>query len=339
MAIYHYHMQIIGRSGSGSATAACAYASGSVVAGAAYRSGENISCKHDGKIHDYTHKKGIVHTEIMLPENAPDNFYNRETLWNAVELKNKRHDAQLARECDMALPVELSLKEQVELVREYVKTNFTDKGICADFAIHDNGTGNPHTHIMFTMDKVSEKGIGTRLDEEKASQYFNQKKRLLGWREDWARVCNKHLEKKGITERIDHRSFVERGINKIPTIHMGKHAHQLEKKGLRTERGDINRNIAQRNMEIDKINAQIVKLESKKQQIERIQVSIRGAIKQSKEEQKNVSERESRIYRGASSEQTERRHEKERIGQAREDRQRLQGRQREVTGLEYTHEL
>ena len=140
MAIFHCPIQIIKRSIGKSAVAA-----------AAYRSGERLTNEWDGMTHDYTHKGGIVHTEIMLPSHAPPEFQDRSTLWNSVEQIEKSSDAQLAREIEVALPVELSPAQQLALVRAFVKDNFVDAGMCADFAIHDKGTGNPHAHILLTI--------------------------------------------------------------------------------------------------------------------------------------------------------------------------------------------
>ncbi|MDE7245049.1 MAG: MobA/MobL family protein, partial [Oscillospiraceae bacterium] len=133
MAIFHCSIQIIKRSIGRSAVAA-----------AAYRSGEKLTNEWDGLTHDYTHKGGIVHKEIMLPAHAPPEFTDREILWNSVEEIEKSSDAQLARDIEVALPVELSPAEQLALVRDFVKDNFVDAGMCADFAIHDKGDGNPH---------------------------------------------------------------------------------------------------------------------------------------------------------------------------------------------------
>ena len=101
--------------------------------------------------HDYTHKGGVIHSEIMVPPHAPPSFSDRSTLWNSVELYEKAGNAQLAREVEIALPVELSREEQLRLVREYCSSQFVSKGMCADFAIHDTGGGNPHAHILLTM--------------------------------------------------------------------------------------------------------------------------------------------------------------------------------------------
>lgn len=147
MAIYHCNCKIIGRSGGRSAVGA-----------AAYRSGEKITNDYDGITHDYTNKGGVVYAEIMLPENAPQEWQDRATLWNEVERAEKDSRAQLAREYEVALPRELSREEQIQLVRGFVQENFVKNGMCADIAIHDKEDGNPHAHILLTMRPIDEKG-------------------------------------------------------------------------------------------------------------------------------------------------------------------------------------
>ncbi len=132
IAIYHWNIGIVSR-GKGK----------SAVAAAAYRSGEKLTNEWDGVTHDYTRKGGVVHTEIMLPPHAPPSFSDRSTLWNSVELYEKAGNAQLAREIDAALPIELSREEQIRLVREYCSSQFVSRGMCVDFAIHDTDSGNP----------------------------------------------------------------------------------------------------------------------------------------------------------------------------------------------------
>ena len=122
----------------------------SAVAAAAYRSGESLTNEYDGITHDYTRKGGIVHTEILLPDNAPKEYADRSVLWNAVEKAERAKNAQLAREIEIALPHELTREQGISLVREYVKEQFVSAGMCADFAIHDKNDGNPHAHIMLT---------------------------------------------------------------------------------------------------------------------------------------------------------------------------------------------
>ncbi len=109
-------------------------------------------------IHDYTRKRGIVHSEILLPPNAPPDFQDRGTLWNSVEQIEKACNSQLARELEVALPIELSREEQVRIVRAYCSSQFVSRGMCADFNIHDTGSGNPHAHILLTMRPMDERG-------------------------------------------------------------------------------------------------------------------------------------------------------------------------------------
>ena len=147
IAIYHWNIGIASR-GKGK----------SAVAAAAYRSGEKLTNEWDGMTHDYTRKGGVVHTEIMLPPHAPPSFSDRSTLWNSVELYEKAGNAQLAREIDAALPIELSREEQIRLVREYCSSQFVSRGMCVDYAIHDTDSGNPHCHIMLTMRPLDGRG-------------------------------------------------------------------------------------------------------------------------------------------------------------------------------------
>ena len=254
IAIYHCSIKIVSR-GKGK----------SAVAAAAYRSGEKLTNEWDGLIHDYTKKGGVVHSEILLPAHAPPAFSDRSTLWNSVELSEKSNNAQLAREVEIALPVELSREEQTRLVREYCSSQFVSKGMIADFNLHDTGGGNPHAHILLTMRPLDEKGAWLPkskkeyvLDEngEKirlpSGRYKTRKVDLVDWndrenaevwRRAWADLANEFLERNNRPERIDHRSYERQGIEQIPTVHVGVSATQMEKKGIVTERGELNRNI------------------------------------------------------------------------------------------------
>ena len=204
------------------------------------------------------------------------------TLWNSVELYEKAGNAQLAREIDAALPIELSREEQIRLVREYCSSQFVSRGMCVDFAIHDTDSGNPHCHIMLTMRPLDERGAWAAkvkkeydLDENgerirlPSGRYKTHKVDLTGWndkgnaflwRKAWADISNAYLEHAGRPERIDHRSNAERGIDELPTVHMGVAACQMEKKGIATEKGELNRNIQKANRLIREIRAQIGKL-------------------------------------------------------------------------------
>ena len=271
IAIFHCPIQIIKRSIGKSAVAA-----------AAYRSGERLVNEWDGMTHDYTHKGGIIHTEIMLPAHAPPEFQDRSTLWNSVEQIEKASDAQLAREIEVALPVELSPAEQLALVRSFVKDNFVDAGMCADFAIHDKGTGNPHAHILLTIRPLRSDGKwgpkcrkvydldsqGNRIPDGKGgwknhredTTDWNDRGNAEKWRAAWAAYANRALETAGRPERIDHRSYKRQGINKIPSVHMGPAACQMERRGIATEKGNINREIAADNKLLKEIKARITRL-------------------------------------------------------------------------------
>ena len=226
--------------------------------------------------HDYTRKGGIVHAEIMLPAHAPPEFADRSILWNSVEQIEKARDSQLAREIEAALPRELSDEQQLALVRAYVKDNFVDKGMCADFAIHDKGTGNPHVHIMLTLRPLKENGQwgakcrkaydldenGQRIPDGKGgwknhredTTDWNDKENVEIWRAAWAAYTNRALESAGRPERIDHRSYKRQGIDKIPSVHLGPAASQMEKRGIRTDKGEVNRQIAADNKLLKEIN-------------------------------------------------------------------------------------
>ncbi|MGT2845729.1 MobQ family relaxase [Streptococcus massiliensis] len=268
MAIYHLSIKIISR-GKGK----------SAVAAASYRSGEKIKNEYDGIVHDFTRKGGIAHTEILLPQNAPQEFSDRGTLWNSVEKIEKSKNSQLAREIEIALPKELNREKQIELVREYVKENFVKVGMCADIALHDKNDGNPHAHILLTMRPLNEdKKWGAKskkeyiLDENgekvklKNGNYktrkintvdWNEQDKAEEWRKTWADITNKYLEENSIQEKVDHRSYQRQGIEEIPTIHLGVSASQMEKKGIATDRGNINREIRKQNRLLQEIKLRI----------------------------------------------------------------------------------
>ncbi|MDR1993487.1 MAG: MobA/MobL family protein [Nitrososphaerota archaeon] len=246
MPIYYFDGNIIGRSSGRSAVGAAAYRAGEKlhsVAHAAYQSGERLHVEGDTITHDYTRKGGVVHSEILLPESAPEEYKDRQTLWNAVEKRERRKDAQLAREFIVALPREFDLHEQIEVMREYIQENFVNKGMIADFSIHDKGDGTPHSHIMLTTRHVSPEGFG------KKNVDWNGKGVFLEWRKSWADVNNRVFERLGLEERIDHRSYREQGLDREPMIHLGYEATALEKKGIQTERGNHNREVQKRNEE------------------------------------------------------------------------------------------
>lgn len=259
MAIYHFTVSIISR-GKGK----------SAVASAAYCAAEKIVNDYDGITHDYTKKQGVIYSEIMLPDNVPEEFKNRNYLWNSVELSEKNCNAQLARQVEFALPKEFSKKEQIDLTRNYIKTNFVSKGMIADFSIHDKEDGNPHAHIMLTMREVNSEGkwmaksykeyildksgqkIKTVNGNYKCRKVerndWNNRDNVTMWRLKWADAVNEKFKEVGIdVTPVDHRSYKEQKKIFLPTRHLGCYSSKKERFGYQTKRGNYNREVAIQN--------------------------------------------------------------------------------------------
>jgi len=227
----------------------------SAVASASYRSGEKL---YDERSQESKYYKREVQPETMIlaPSNSPSWVQNREFLWNEVERTEKRKDSQLAREINIALPKELSNEQQTELIKGYVQDQFVDKGMVADIAIHRDDKENPHAHIMLTMRTIDEHGFGKK-NREWNADFANAKENNRGFvkssenclsvREQWSEYANKALEKANIQERITHQSHADRGLEILPTVHLGHVASDMEKKGIETDRGNINREVKQHN--------------------------------------------------------------------------------------------
>lgn len=213
MAIYHLSAKTISRSAGRSATGA-----------AAYRAGEIIEDARTGLVFDYGKKRGIDHKEIIVPVNAPDWMRDRVKLWNAVEHSEKRTDSQVAREVEVALPTELTLDQQRELVRNFVRTQFVDAGMVADIAIHHSDGKNPHAHILLTMRDIGSDGFGQK------NRSWNDKAVLQNWRSAWELQTNLALARAGTTARIDHRTLKAQGIDREPTKHLGPAATGYERR-------------------------------------------------------------------------------------------------------------
>ncbi len=252
----------------------------SAVGASAYRAGEKITNEYDGLTHDYTNKKGIEYTEVILPENAPEAFKDRKILWNEVEKIEKSSKAQLSREVEIALPKELSLEENINLLKEYVKENFVDNGMCADIAVHDKKDGNPHAHIMLTMRPIQENGEwggkskkeytldkdGKKIYDKKKKTYkcktikatnWDEKETLGKWREDWEIKVNERLSANKIYEKISHLSLEKQGIERIPQIHIGPTAAAIKKNGSCSDRATMNRAIKKENQRIEQIKLEV----------------------------------------------------------------------------------
>lgn len=199
-----------------------------------------------------------------------------------MEQIEKAKDSQLARDIEASLPRELSREQQLALVRSFLKDNFVDKGMCADFAIHDKGNGNPHFHVLLTVRPLKENGEwaakcrkvyeldaqGNRIPDGKGgwknhredTTDWNDKGNVELWRKAWAEYVNRAQAAIGLSDRIDHRSYKRQGIDKIPSIHLGVAAFQMEKRGIQTEKGNVNRQIAADNKLLKEIKARITRL-------------------------------------------------------------------------------
>lgn len=189
MAIYHLSAKVIGRSSGRTSTAA-----------AAYRAGERIEDPRTGLVFDYRRRRYVGHKEILLPAGAPAWAGNRALLWQAVEAVEVRRDAQLCRELQIALPHELSQREQTKLIQEFLRRCFVSKGMTCDLCIHHN-PGNVHAHVLVTMRELRPEGFSGKCRK------WNQKQMLDWWRQSWSRSVNSALARKGLAERIDHRTL------------------------------------------------------------------------------------------------------------------------------------
>lgn len=208
MAIYYFDAKIISRS-----------KGQSIVACAAYRAADKLVDQRYDKEHDYQRKQHVEFSEILLPGHAPGWMAQREKLWNAVEMAEKRLDAQLAREIKFSLPRELTLEQNIHLTRQFVNDIFVSKGMVADYSIHvekaSDGGLQPHAHVLLTQREITQDGFGKKVRE------WNKKENLLGWRKEWAAYENHHLAMNGHDLRVDHRTLREQGIDLIPQDKMG----------------------------------------------------------------------------------------------------------------------
>lgn len=214
MAIFHCTTNVISRSQGRSS-----------VASAAYRAGQKLQDERQGLTFDYSVKKGVVYSEIMAPEHAPNWVKDREQLWNAVEQIERRKDAQLAREITLALPVELHMSEWIELLREYCQINYIDKGMIADWSIHADNPNNPHAHIMLTLREITLDGFGSKVRD------WNSPELIINQRKSLEELINQALYKAGIDKSVDCRSLAEKRSLLTPNLHLGSAAHHALERG------------------------------------------------------------------------------------------------------------
>ena len=264
MALYHLSVKQVSR-GKGQ----------TVVNSAAYISGQKLYNDYYGQTHDYTKKSGVVFTEILTPEYVPERLTDRETLWNEVEKIEKGKKAQLAYSFDIALQNELTLDENIELAREFCREQFVARGMIVDLAVHEgkskneNEPDNPHFHVLAPIRPFTEEGSwgnkqkreyvldedGNRIKDAKGKDIFNavsttgwnDPELLKKWRRAWTEKVNEKFRECHMAARIDHRSYKEQGIDLIPTIHEGYEVRAMEKKGIKTVIGELNRAIRQFN--------------------------------------------------------------------------------------------
>ena len=264
MALYHFSIKQVSR-GKGQ----------TVVNSAAYISGQKLYNDYYGQTHDYTKKSGVVFTEILTPEYVPERLTDRETLWNEVEKIEKGKRAQLAYSFDIALQNELTLDENIELARTFCQEQFVARGMIVDLAVHEgkskneDETDNPHFHVLAPIRSFTEEGSwgnkqrreyvlgedGNRIKDAKGKDIFNavsttgwnDPELLKEWRRAWTEKVNEKFRECHMAARIDHRSYKEQGIDLIPTIHEGYEVRAMEKKGIKTVIGELNRAIRQFN--------------------------------------------------------------------------------------------
>ena len=264
MALYHFSVKQVSR-GKGQ----------TVVNSAAYISGKKLYNDYYGQTHDYRKKSGVVFTEILIPEYVPERLTDRKTLWNEVEQIEKGKRAQLAYSFDIALQNELTLDENIELVRAFCREQFVARGMIVDLAVHEGKSknedepDNPHFHVLSPIRPITEDGSwgnkqkreyvldedGNRIKDAKGKDIFNavsttgwnDPELLKKWRIAWTEKVNKKFWECHMAARIDHRSYKEQGIDLIPTLHEGYEVRAMEKKGIKTVIGELNRAIRQIN--------------------------------------------------------------------------------------------
>lgn len=236
MAIYHFSAKVISRASGSSAVAA-----------AAYRSASRLHDQRLDRAHDFSNKAGVVHSEVMLPDGAPERWQDREVLWNDVEAVEVRKDAQLAREIEFALPRELDQADGIRLARDFVAREFVYRGMVADLNVHwdigEDGLPKPHAHVMLGLRQVTDEGFGPKVRE------WNKTELLTHWREAWAEHVNARLAELDIDARVDHRSLEAQGIELEPQHKIGPAAARMAGQGLESERVEEHLAIARANGE------------------------------------------------------------------------------------------
>lgn len=286
MAIYHLSVKAISRSAGRSATAA-----------AAYRAGVEITDTRTGEVHDYTRKRGIVSADLVLPAGAPEWAADRSALWNAAEHAERRKDACVAREYEVALPSELPADARRALAVAFAQEMADREGCAVDVAIHEPSKGgdnrNHHAHIMRTTRQVGAEGLGAKLDTEKAGR--NRAADLEAVRARWAELTNEHLRQHGIEATVDHRSLKAQGIDREPTQHLGPTATAIERRTGQASRKrlDFDQDVAERLTQAKKAG----ELERLGQVLERSILDLSGDIEAAKNQR--IQEQAAELHKRA----------------------------------------
>ena len=284
MAQYRLSVNMIGRSSGRSATAA-----------AAYRAGARIMDHETGLTHDYTAKRGVLHSEIITPDNTPEWMQDREQLWNAVHAVETRKNSQLAREIQLSLPHELTAEQHANLVRRFVEEQCVARGMIADIAIHAPSSApgaderNHHAHVMLTTREFFGDGWAKNKNRD-----WHQTEMIEEWREAWADHQNRELERIGSDERVDHRSLEDQGVLREPQKHLGPIATEIERDGRSSFRGNENRAIKARNGLLKDIeqagNVLDAKIAFEKRKLAAWQEQKRGQLRLDQEERQKLFE-------------------------------------------------
>lgn len=261
MAVFHLSTKIFSRKNGDSA-----------VMKAAYRAGERLFDERTGEPHDYSHRRGVEHAEVVMPTGsiwAP----NRSELWNAVERKNKRADSQVAREFEVSLPSELDADRRRKLAIAFTREIADRYSIATDVAIHAPSHAgdkrNHHAHILTSTNKVDGLGFGNKAREldlvaHNMSGKLGQSNEIEWLRARWAEMVNLALAECEVAVRVDHRSYERQALAaghdvklaNLPTVHLGPQASALERRGIATVPGDLNREVKIYNLELERVRRQ-----------------------------------------------------------------------------------
>lgn len=277
MAIYSCSIKSISR-GSGNGGR-------SIVATAAYVNGERLTSLSTGEVYDYTRKQGVESSEVYLPSGTPEWATDREKLWNTAEQAEKRKNSCLGRQLIIAIPYELSKTQRAELVGNAARIIAQRYNVAVDAAIHapsrEGDERNFHAHILFSSRRINAEGFGEKTRELDDKRTSCKEVRYL--REMWATEANNALERANVQERIDHRSLRAQGIKRMPSVHLGPTATAMERRGVMSRMGDLNR-------DAQAVNAQAASIEREIKQLDQIRADLKQKELNEQKRQKEIEQ-------------------------------------------------